>query len=88
MARRWGGRLAWAASVGVLFLSAFGIFLGRELRWNSWDVVTAPGALARDVLAHLTASQAVPLVMTLVFGGMLTLGYVALWALAADPARQ
>jgi len=88
VARRWGGRLAWAASVGVLFLSAFGIFLGRELRWNSWDVVTAPGALARDVLAHLTASQAVPLVMTLVFGGMLTLGYVALWALAADPARQ
>ncbi len=82
VARRWGGRLAWAASVGVLFLSAFGIFLGRVLRWNSWDVVTSPGALVRDVAVHLADPHATTVVMTLVFGGMLTLGYVALWSLA------
>lgn len=84
IAKRWGATRAWCASVGVLFLSAFGVYLGRELRWNSWDVLTAPEHLARDIV-HVAldplGSPAV-LVMTLVFGGMLTLGYVTLHALA------
>jgi len=85
LARHWGHRVAWATSVGVLFLSAFGIYLGRELRWNSWDVLTAPGTLAADILAPLANPMAHPttVVMTLVFGGMLTMGYVVLHALAA-----
>lgn len=86
LARRWGAAAGWAASVGALFLSAFGIYLGRVLRWNSWDVVAAPGALAADLArAVLGPPDPTVVVMTLVFGGMLTLGYVALWALAAPP---
>jgi uncharacterized membrane protein len=34
---------------GFLFLSAFGIYLGRYLRWNSWDILSKPGALLSDV---------------------------------------
>ncbi|MES2554780.1 MAG: DUF1361 domain-containing protein [Bacteroidota bacterium] len=34
---------------GFLFLSAFGIYLGRYLRWNSWDILSKPGALLGDV---------------------------------------
>ena len=87
VAQRLGSRTSWAVSVGVLFLSAFGIYLGRELRWNSWDVVTAPATLLADVAAPVLDPAAHPttVVMTLVFGGMLTLGYVALWALASGP---
>lgn len=88
IARRRGVLAGWATSVGVLFLSAFGIYLGRELRWNSWDVVAAPDALAADILSRAANPLADPttVVMTLVFGGMLTLGYVALHALATpDP---
>ena len=83
LARRWGAAAGWAAATGVLFLSAFGIYLGRVLRWNSWDVVAAPGALARDLARSALGADPTVLVMTLVFGGMLTVGYVALWALAA-----
>lgn len=32
--------------VAVVILSAYGIYLGRFLRFNSWDVVTDPGNLA------------------------------------------
>lgn len=90
IARRRGDVAGWAASVGVLFLSAFGIYLGRELRWNSWDVVTAPEALAYDVLHRVANPLADPdtVVMTLVFGGMLTLGYVVLHALASPEAER
>ncbi|MEM1117948.1 MAG: DUF1361 domain-containing protein [Bacteroidota bacterium] len=90
IARRRGALAGWAASVGVLFLSAFGIYLGRELRWNSWDVVAAPDALFADILARLADPLGHPetVVMTLVFGGMLTLGYVVLHALASPEAEK
>ena len=84
LTRRRGAPLAWAVSVGALFLSGFGVYLGRELRWNSWDVVAAPGALLADIAHRVLHPFAHPttLVMTVVFGGMLTLGYVALRAVA------
>lgn len=34
---------------GVLLLASFAIYLGRELRWNSWDVVSNPVGLFGDV---------------------------------------
>lgn len=32
-----------------MLLNAFGIYLGRYLRYNSWDVISNPLALARDI---------------------------------------
>lgn len=34
----------------VMFLNALGIFIGRYLRYNSWDVLTNPFELARDIV--------------------------------------
>ncbi|HYG50864.1 MAG TPA: DUF1361 domain-containing protein [Flavobacteriales bacterium] len=36
-------------SSALLFASSFGIYLGRFLRFNSWDVITEPYALMHDV---------------------------------------
>lgn len=37
------------AVVALLFLASFGVYIGRYLRWNSWDLFTRPGELLVDV---------------------------------------
>ena len=51
LVRRAAGALAsWAFALGVLGVSGFGIYIGRFLRWNSWDVLVSPGGLLSDLL--------------------------------------
>jgi uncharacterized membrane protein len=38
----------------LLFLGSFGVYIGRFLRWNSWDVVMQPFALFVDVSDKVT----------------------------------
>ena len=82
-----GRILGWLFTLVVLALSSFGIYLGRFLRWNSWDVLLDPRGLAGDVLsrlAHPTAyprTYAVSFLATVVFAAV----YLTLYALAQMP---
>jgi uncharacterized membrane protein len=38
-----------AATIGVLMLSGYGIYLGRVERWNSWDILFSTGDLIGNV---------------------------------------
>lgn len=50
-----GSLLGWVFALGALVLGGVGIYVGRFLRWNSWDVLYRPtGMLATtvDALIH------------------------------------
>ncbi len=51
--KRAGALAGWGFAAGALLLAGFGVYLGRFLRWNSWDVVRAPQQLAADVSERL-----------------------------------
>lgn len=42
--------ISWIVVNGVFLLSSFAIYLGRELRWNSWDVAVQPAAILADIV--------------------------------------
>jgi uncharacterized membrane protein len=47
---RWPSRVFGIVALGA---AGFGVYLGRYLRWNSWDVLLNPSALVRDILQHV-----------------------------------
>jgi uncharacterized membrane protein len=78
------GRIAsWVFTAAAIGLGSFGIFLGRFLRFNSWDVVVNPTKLYRDVGTWTTHSgyQPASLAFPLLFATFLFIAYLMLYAL-------
>jgi uncharacterized membrane protein len=77
-----GETAGWALAVGALGLSSFGIYLGRVLRWNSWDLFANPRALGHDVWARLADPLSYPhtVAMTALLTAFLTAMYLTVYA--------
>jgi uncharacterized membrane protein len=86
VARRLGQTWSWIFALVSLVLSGFAIYLGRFLRWNSWDVLIEPTRLFGITEGLLRPWAHVrPLSVTLIFGGILMLGYISLRILVVHP---
>jgi uncharacterized membrane protein len=82
--RLFGAVSAWALVVSALALSSFGIYLGRVQRWNSWDVVVHPGALAAQLGGGLLqpVDYPRPLALTVLLTSFLLVSYLVLYSFA------
>lgn len=47
-----GGSASWCFVVVTLLLTGLGVYLGRFLRWNSWDIILNPGGILTDVVTR------------------------------------
>jgi uncharacterized membrane protein len=82
-ARHWGAAAGWAVALTALLLSGLGVFLGRFVRWNSWDALLHPHRLLSHVASRSLdpADHSRSIGVTLVYGVGLMLGYVVLRSL-------
>ena len=88
--RMFGRPASWLFIVAVAALSGFGIYLGRFLRFNSWDVLFRPiqlyhgiGNWVADPLANLNS-----LAFPVLFATFLFITYLMLYALThLQPAQ-
>jgi uncharacterized membrane protein len=80
IARRFSPLAGWLLVVAAVLLSGFGIYLGRFLRWNSWDTLTSPRQLSLAITERVMNPLSNPQTfgVTIVYGVGLFLGYVAL----------
>jgi uncharacterized membrane protein len=54
LVRAHAGRFfSWAFVTAVASLSGLGVYLGRFLRWNSWDLLFQPFSVLKDILVRL-----------------------------------
>lgn len=89
VARNFGAAFGWLFALVSLVLSGFAIYLGRFLRWNSWDVLIEPTRLLGILGALLQPwAHGRALGVTLVFGVILALGYVTLRTLLVHSERS
>lgn len=69
-------QVAWMSSI-LLFIASFGVYLGRFLRWNSWDVINNPNHLLFDISDRVINPFEHPRTwgVTILFGVLLNIIY-------------
>lgn len=86
----WGVFWSWIVVLFVIGLNGVGIYLGRFLRWNSWDVLTDPLQILRDAampFLHPIAYRHSVAVM-LVFSALLFVCYVSILSFSNRGAQN
>lgn len=85
-------RRRWAHTfIGLVFLSCgFAIYLGRYLRWNTWDILLNPFGLLFDVSDRFVnpVVHSETFVVTLTFFGLLASFYAVIYQLAGLLRQQ
>jgi uncharacterized membrane protein len=82
----------WAGGyvTAILFLCSVAIYIGRDLRWNSWDVLVSPAGMLFDLSDRLLhpseygSMLSVSLSFFVLLGGM----YLVAWRLVEAATRS
>jgi uncharacterized membrane protein len=78
LAQRVAGTLAsWLFVLSAMMLSGFGIYLGRFMNFNSWDVLSQPEDIAIVIARRMIYPHSQTYGVTLMFGAILFVFYLA-----------
>ncbi len=79
--KRFANQTVLATIVTILVLCSGAIYIGRDLRWNSWDIVANPTGLLFDVSDRLTHLSSYPQMLVTIISFTVLLGtmYGLLW---------
>ena len=80
-----GRKVGRAVAIGSLLLCGLGVYVGRFLRWNSWDILTSPWSIARQAAHHVIhpISHTLTWQVSAIYGLGLAIGYVVLRSTAS-----
>lgn len=89
-------RERWGTSAGVMLTllalagCGIGVYIGRFLRWNSWDIATRPDLLASNLYNHFFGSETfiTAWAMSAVFTALFAFCYAMVKLLATDDAVE
>lgn len=77
VAQRFGFAAGWLFAGSACGLAGIGVYIGRFLRWNSWDIVTNPLRLSFDLLGFIGHPPTHPAYrFSILFGLLFFIGYV------------
>jgi uncharacterized membrane protein len=74
---RWPG---WIFVVSVTCLSSTGIYMGRFLRWNSWDILRQPAELAQFTAQRMFNPSLQSVIFISLFAAFFLFLYITLYA--------
>lgn len=74
----------------LVLVGSFAIYIGRDLRWNTWDILLNPASILFEVSDRLLAPAAHPEVFWTTFGYFVLImcTYVTVWYLARAVRQQ
>lgn len=70
--KKTNSKIANSITLGICLLCGFGIYIGRILRFNSWDIITNPTGLAQELFLSISKET---VLVSLHFGIIITLFY-------------
>lgn len=75
---KWSKGLSWFFILLIAFITGFGIYLGRFLRFNSWDVIIHPVSLIVEIVQNINVDS---FVFSVIFGGFIFICYIIFYSI-------
>ncbi len=80
----------WLVVAGILLVTSFAIYIGRELRWNTWDILVNPASILFQISESLLHPTDHPEVFSITFSFFVLISslYAVVWSAARALQQQ